>query len=711
MKSGSYARRLSGRLCRRLCRRLYKASTAWTWLVALSVVVNGGAVRAGAATSEPLIEEIVVTAEFRDASVHRTPSSVSVVAIAERAEGTVQHLDQTLGWIPNVNFSSGGSRARFLQIRGIGERGQFAEPLNASVGLLLDGIDFSGVGTVATLFDASQVEVLRGPQGTLYGANALAGLINVTTPDPTDSFSGYVQLDGGDYGALGTGAVISGPVSSNVGMRLAVNRYHDDGFIKNRHLERDDTGERDEFMARTKWVVDSDRGDRSVFHAGFVDVDNGYDAFSLNNDRTTLSDEPGRDEQRSWYAGFGGDYALGTGQRFEARIGYSDSDSDYGYDEDWTFVGFHPFGYSSTDRYTRQRTNLTVDLRLVSVDNPAFDWVAGVFHLRQSVDLVRRYTFLTAPFASDYSVDRYAAYAEVTRPLTPRLRTTLGLRYERHESDYDDSLGVDFSPGDDMVGGRLTAEYDLGDRAMAYAALSRGYKAGGFNTSGTLPVERRVFEPEKLWNAEIGYKARLFDGRLDVTTSLFWMLRRAVQVNTSVVLVRDDGSAEFIDFTDNAARGFNRGAEVELAWYVKPWLSVFANVGLLETEYEDFVNGAGENLDGRRQAQAPAYQFYGGWDLMPNDRWTLRIGLEGRGDYYLSDAHAERAPSYELLNASLNYRGRGWDARLWARNVTDEKYVVRGFFFGNDPRDLYTPRGFNQLGEPSRVGFTFTARW
>jgi outer membrane receptor protein involved in Fe transport len=137
-----------------------------------------------------LIEEIVVTSEFRPTALEDTAASVSVISLADQKAGALNHLEEVVGWAPNVNLASGGGRARFVQIRGIGERGQFAEPLNSSVGLLLDGVDMSGVGTVATLFDVEQVEILRGPQGTLYGANALAGLINVVSADPSDELRG-----------------------------------------------------------------------------------------------------------------------------------------------------------------------------------------------------------------------------------------------------------------------------------------------------------------------------------------------------------------------------------------------------------------------------------------------------------------------------------------------------------------------------------------
>ena len=142
---------------------------------------------AGGGIAEPTSsfdEEIVVTVDFRDAKLNTLPASVSVVQLADRTDA-VNHLEEILGRVPNLNFSSGASRGRFFQIRGIGERGQFSEPVNSSVGLIVDGVDLSGVGGAATLFDIEQVEILKGPQGTLYGANALAGLIQLTTPMPT----------------------------------------------------------------------------------------------------------------------------------------------------------------------------------------------------------------------------------------------------------------------------------------------------------------------------------------------------------------------------------------------------------------------------------------------------------------------------------------------------------------------------------------------
>ena len=665
-------------------------------------------------TSGSMVEEILVTAEFRNVSLMKSPASVSVVSLHDDKSGTLNHLEEILGRMPNVNLASGASRARFVQVRGIGERSQFSEPLNSSVGLILDGVDMSGVGTAATLFDVSQVEVLRGPQGTLYGANALAGLINVTSNDPTQNFAARLNMDVGDYSAWGIGGAVSGPITEVLGFRLAVHGYRDDGFIDNNYLIRDDTNNHDELTIRGKLLWTPDDASEWLLTVGVVDVDNGYDAFSLDNDRNTLSDQPGKDIQKSTYASLKLIRDFTNGVVFEGSLGVADSKIDYGYDEDWTYPGFHAFGYSSTDRYLRDRTTQTFEARLLSGDGPRIfsestQWVAGVYLLNQDTDLTRRYTFLSQEFESAFEVDRQAVYAELTTSFSPGLRLTLGVRAERHRADYRDSSGVRRDPTDSMFGGRVVLEWDLANDALFYASATRGYKAGGFNTSGTLDADLRDFRPETLWNFEAGLKGLWMDDRLSTRLAIFSMLRDDMQVTTSIERVIPGSNAvEFIAFIGNAAQGGNSGLELELHFNVNAKLDLFANLGLLHTEFDDYTNGSGDNLDGRDQAHAPAYQFYLGGEYTFAPRWFVRVELEGKDGYFFSDGHGLESDEYELVNLSLGYAGDGWQAKLWSRNLLNEDYLVRGFFFGNDPRDGYTARGFTQFGEPRRYGVSLS---
>src|SRR6202051_666546 len=172
------------------------------------------------------LEEIVVTATLRTAPAIEVPASVTVLSQRVLRDAGQQSLQDVLGLIPNLNWAGDTSRPRYFQLRGIGALEQYQGAPNPSVGFLIDDVDFSGLGTAGTLYDIDQVEVLRGPQATRYGANALAGLIYLRSAEPTTALSGRVDLEGGDYNTKSYGAVLSGPVASlDSGFRLAVQRY------------------------------------------------------------------------------------------------------------------------------------------------------------------------------------------------------------------------------------------------------------------------------------------------------------------------------------------------------------------------------------------------------------------------------------------------------------------------------------------------------
>lgn len=665
-----------------------------------------------AAADRDAIEEIVVRGEFRQPNLSDLAASVTVFDPAALRRTQINHLEELLGWAANVNYSSGASRGRFLQIRGIGERGQFVEPLNPSVGLTLDGVDLSGVGTAGTLYDIAQVEIFRGPQGTLYGANAMAGFINLVSNEAQSEFGGRVDLDLGDYGARGLGAVVTGPINEQLQFRLAARQYQDDGFIRNDFLGADDTNERDELTLRGKLQWQPNDIHNLDLSLGYIDVDSGYDAFSLDNNRRTRSDEPGQDKLKTRYASLLWDWEAADAFDLRIALGHVDSESDYGYDEDWTFVGFDPIGYSSTDRYQRDRRATNLEVRATStpdgeIFNNSTSWTVGTYALTQDVDFDRTYTF-ASPFDSRFEFDRAAVYGELQHRLADNLRLIGGLRVERHSASYKDNAGVRIRPQDTLVGGRLLAEWDLASGAMFYGGITRGYKAGLFNTDGSLDADLREYDPESLWNVEAGIKTSAIDDRLKISAALFWMERRDMQVATSVLRIRPDNSAEFIDYIANAAQGSNYGLELEASFAIHEQWNLFASLGLLETDLDDYINGSGDSLDGRDQAQAPGYQFLLAAEYNPTNRIFARIELEGKDDYFLSDSHTEQAPAYELLNLTLGYVAEGWQAKLWARNLTNEDVVTRGFFFGNDPRDGYTARGFNQLGEPRNYGLSLS---
>lgn len=656
------------------------------------------------------IPEIVVTADLRQSTTMETASSLTIVSEKVIEARSAQHFEDIINVIPNVNFASGSNRARFFQIRGIGERSQFVNPVNPSVGVLIDDVDFSGAGTIATLMDVHQVEVLRGPQGTRYGANALAGLINFSTNEPDEAFYSSVKLSAGEFGTQTAGVVLNVPVSETLLSRFVVESHESDGYIENDFLDSDTTNDRDELTARAKFSWQVKENWSLNLSLASIDIDNGYDAFSLDNNRHTLSDEPGFDRQDSTYVSLKSSWQLDT-MDVEMLWNQSGSDLEYGYDEDWSFTGIHPWEYTSTDHYFRERDTTSAEVRLLSNDSGRIfsdttDWILGFYYLGSSEELQRQYTFLPSDFLSDYDFDTLAIFSQLDVALSDRMTLSAGLRLEERDTEYDDSEGVTFSPEDSFWGGKISLEYLIGENTLTYGSVSRGYKAGGFNIDGSLDADLRSFDEEYLIEYELGVKALLANERVALQLALFYDDRHDQQVKSSLVRVRPDGSTEFIDFIGNAAEGTNRGLEVDVNWTVSDNLTVNANAGWLDAEFDEFINEFGEDLSGRDQAHAPSYTYSLNlsYDRGP---WFASVSADGKDDFFFSDRHAVKSKSYTLYNASLGFESEQWKVTFWGRNLTDKDYYVRGFgSFGNDPRKFYVTEPYFQYGEPRVTGVT-----
>lgn len=669
---------------------------------------------AGPAARE--LEEIVVTAALRPQPLSEVPVSVTVLPEDLLRQAGLQHFADVLGLVPNLNWSGGTSRPRYFQLRGIGELEQYQGAPNPSVGFLIDEIDFSGVGMPATLFDVDQVEVLRGPQGTRYGANALAGLINVKTRDADGREELRTEVSAGDDGTFGAGVAAAGPLGTDgAGWRLVGQTYQDDGFRHDAFLGRDDTNGRNELTLRGKLRLLPADGWQADVAALYVDLDNGFDAFSPDNRLRTLSDRPGRDAQRSAAGSVKLTGDLGN-VTLQSATAYADSDIVYSFDGDWgndPYWGIYaPYDYFS--RYGRNRRTTSEDLRFLSksgADDGGFGWLAGVYALRLEEGNDQRDWFaqdlLHPPLVSDYSATNLAAYGEAEWRIATALTLDGGLRVETRAADYSDSDGAKFSPRDTMWGGHLSLRGDLAAGNSWYVTASRGYKAGGFNIGRYVPDDRRQFDPEYLWSLETGLHFAAFERRLEGQVDVFYMWRENQQVATSYQLDPGD-PLSYVFFTDNAARGRNYGLEGSLAWHARPDLQFGGTLGLLGSEYLDYQYGD-RNLDGREQAHAPGYQYSLSAQYGLERGWTARADLIGCDWFYFDASHDQRSQAYVLLNLKAGYAGEHWALYAWGRNVLDENYAVRGFYFGLEPPD-YPNKLYTQRGDPRSMGVTFEWR-
>lgn len=681
-------------------------------LLAASIIVSTSA----RADELEDVERITVNSGFRSSSIQNLPASVSVIPEMLIKDRQAQHLEEILNVAANVNFASGASRGRFIQIRGIGERSQFSEPLNPSVGLLIDDFDFSGIAAIGTLFDVEQVEIMRGPQATEFGASAMAGVISIKTAEADDNQQTKISATIAEQGTWSIGAATGDAITDNLFYRVAVQQYQSDGFVENTFLQRNDTDNLDEFTARLKLkYLPSDTLTIDANYQYF-DIDNGYDAFSLDNDGKTRSDEPGFDRQETHAFGLKATQDNDWGQ-LVAIVNHTTSDLAYGYDEDWTFVGFHPDGYSSVDQYFREVDTTTIDLRALSGQaSDLFDgstqWVLGIYSKTSDQNQLRQYTFADADFTSAYEPNNYALYGQTDTQLNEKFNLSVGLRLDKFSLDYSDSNNFVSSSDETMLGGKAVLDYSL-DSANIYASVSRGYKTGGFNPDERVSDDKRIFDPEFNWNYEFGIKGNLEELDAFIRMAVFYMEREDTHVSDFDTLLRDDGSTDFIDVIDNADNGTNWGVEIESAIQVNDAWSITANFGFLDATFSEYQLADGSFVEKQQQAQAPKKTLNLTSQYYFNDQLSWRLEMDAKDSFRFSDGHDERSPSYQLVNTSMTYAQDALKFTLWAKNLFDEVYYVRGFGgFSNDPRDGYSePEPYFQLGDGRQVGISIDYRY
>jgi iron complex outermembrane receptor protein len=712
----------------------------------LGALASCSQARADAANPEPQLDEIIVTATLRDVPAVDLPASVTVLGAQTLRDAGRINFEDVLGLIPNLNWAGDTSLPRYFQLRGIGELQQYQGAPNPSIGFLIDDIDFSGLGTAGTLYDIDQIDVLRGPQPTRYGANALAGLIYLRSAEPADTFYGRVDLDGGDYGTKSEGAVISGPIDSlDSGFRLAAQHSYTNGYYHNLYLNRDDTNRQDEYTYRAKWLFKPSDRLHIELTALQVDIDNGYDAFAIDNSRNTQSDQPGVDSQHSTGVAIRAHYLPNDRIGFTAIATYAKSIIKYSYDGDWgNPLLWAPVAavYQSSEIQNRDRTTKTLELRLGTEANQGFGWLVGVYgnQLDESLtDLsLDDYQPLGLPpdppndqendlIASGYRARNLALFGELDGDLATDLRWSAGLRAERWSAHYQgtttDFLGTNtgytnaavlptavesvtpamLRPVNNLWGGHASLTYKLDASQSIYGTVVRGYKAGSFNLSQGLLPNQLSFNPETDVNLETGYKADLLEHRLKINADIFYLYRHDAQIETSFQSVPDNPD-DFVFYTGNAASGRNYGMESDVAWRTSDRVTLGADLGLLQTHFEDFVqqglSGSTTVAVSRELANAPHWQAAVNATYREPRGPFARVDVTGMGGYYFDLPPNETGSKpYALLHGKIGWETRRWAAYLSGRNLLDKRYPVRGFYFGdvppNFPNELYV-----QLGEP-----------
>ena len=672
------------------------------------------------------IEEIVVKGDWREVKLVEEDSSLVLLRNEIIESQPIKHFENLSYLVPNLNFAASDSRARHFQIRGIGERSGYERTPNSAVGFLIDDIDFSGQGGIATTFDVEQIEVHRGPQGSRIGSNALAGLIYIKTKEPTKEFEGVSEMTSGTYGTINTGVAFGGPsaINQDLTYRLVLRKDYSDGFRKNLFSGKSNTSKKDESTFRLK--LDWDVGEKTLvkFLITEVDLDDPADIWTIDGSLNTLSDRPGMDSQKTNAYGIKVFHQF-NGFEFQSFTSATNTDIVLSYDADWGNSDSHmPYIYDYFSETLRNRETFGQELRLVS-DSADFsnqnmtEWVVGLSFLDIKEENLKKddgiYGDPSDPYSpyvsqssssSKFSSDNISIYANIDYLLNASTKISFGARWEDYESKYSDSFDENFNPSDRMSGGKISLSKNLNEQTNIFFNLAKGFNQGGFNLNlGLDPNSQNnnlYYDPEFLTNYEIGFNSEISNSKINISGIIFHSNREDQQVLISTQVDPSDPNT-FTFLTQNAAEGINRGLELNMTMQVSNSLDVFFNLGLLKTEIKNWESRP--DLEGRAQAHAPEKSYALGLKWNPFENSFLSINFVGKSDFYYSDSHNNKSKSYALTNINYSYISGQWTYSIWGRNIFDKYYSTRGFYFGNEAPN-FTDTLYERHGDPRHIGVT-----
>jgi iron complex outermembrane receptor protein len=639
--------------------------------------------------NEYRLETVTVTAQKQEENVQDVPVSITVVSEQEVEDANIESIEDVADFVPNFMINDeGGSGMNSPVMRGIYA---VTETLTVSSGLFVDGVPFlSPTGYEDTVLDIERIEVLRGPQGTLYGKNTETGAINIITRQPDNEFRAKLSADVGALLSAETGdrlkqaysLNLSGPIQTDkLFIGIAGKFYQKDGFIKNT-ITGDTTDDRENWFGRAhlRWTP-SDRLDIS-----FIASSLGYDDEAVNMNLTeygTAAFGLSEAEDRKVASNIQG-YNKARSNTQSLKIKYNFTDSlaltsvtarrEY-HDRSLTDWDFSPTTLMHGDK-DNTYTKISQELRLDS-STDKMKWLIGLYYDNDEneIDMVTDsvYSMMASTKRRDFDGDAYAAFGHISYALTQRFRVIGGLRYETQEQEYENHIqNTKTDESWNEVSPKLGLEYRWTPAMMSYASVSRGYRSGGFNTSATDP-RYTSYDEEKLWSYEIGTKCLFWDDRLMLNGCIFLMDISDMQVTEAVSPVES--------YMTNAAEATAKGFEVEMTARIADGLMLMGGFGYIDIEFDEFKDALGDYED-NKNPYAPEYTFNIGAQYRFQNGLYARADLIGYGEMYLDRANKYKRDAYEIVNAKIGYETEHFDIYLYGKNIFDEEYNSYGYYDG-----------------------------
>lgn len=616
------------------------------------------------------LESVTVTAQKSDEDVQNVPISMSVFNDLALEDKSIESLDDIAQYTPNLMlFNTGQQGLTPPSIRGLSANVlSFSTP----VSLYVDGVPtMNSFGYADALEDIERIEVLRGPQGTLYGKNSEAGVINVITRKPDNEARGKLYTTLGSDGKRLYGINVSGPIAEDT-LYLGIAYQHDekDGSIKNTL-----TNEYVNFK-------ESDAGKITLRYTPTEDLDISLIASKSQNNNgahdwikaTSTSHEvrsnlPSSSDPSTTSLALNINYRLNETDKITSITAWREHDDKAIVDADLlpsTIQHIYKDNrYDTLSQEFRYETKIA-DTKVIS----------GVFLDKGDYDLFTKIITLADPTGAnskpqDLTQKSLGLFTDVIHPLSDRWTLNTGIRYDVEKKNMNvDASNIHLDEQWSNVSPKLSLQYAIDPTSMSYATVAKGYRSGGFNPFA--PTSKQAYDEENLIAYELGYKGMFLNDTLKLNADIYLMKINDMQV--------EEAPTAGVVYIVNAAKATSKGLEVELEALLTPTLTFFASGGVNDTSYDDFSDNAG-NYDGNRATYAPKYNFDVGMQYRNASGYYARCDVNGYGKTYFDKANRYAQDAYTLVNTKIGYETKAYDVYLYAHNLFDKEYDANNAYF------------------------------
>ncbi len=672
----------------------------------------------------PILEEVLVTAQMREEQAQNTPLAIGIYNKAMLETQGASSLTSLETAIPSLNFGSGDRSSRGeITIRGVGD---YARNIgtNARVAVYVDGVLVGRSRSFdQSLLDAVRVEVLRGPQGTLAGTNALAGSINIITQQPEEIFKAGVDVNTGNFDFSSLTGSVNIPITEDLLTSLLLATTDQDGYIYNQTLDQYLQGVNRDIAKLKVRYLGVERLTLDVGLDYLKDDKDATNAEALGNGRFngfTLAPEPHKvahnveEYERRELKGATINAVYETPDSFEWRsiTGIRDNAFSELSEEDYSPLDV------AISKMDEQNDQLSQEIRLTSPKSEPFDYVVGLYFLDQDISTNRQAItgalFRPIPNTSTKTpatagVESASLYAHGNYYFDSRWSLTAGVRYVNETKDIDyssiDTTGLSINVNhlrDQQTFNewlpKLGLNFQYTPDVLFYSSVARGYKSGGWNADFLTTLENFQFAPEYAVNYELGLKSAFLDQRLTLNASAFHARFDDYQVFQFVPT--QSGTGTILSLT-NAGQVTSQGVELDINAQLTRYLVLSLSAALTHAKFDEFKNGGGIGIDYDHNylPYAPENNYFVALDysrsIMKRAELYLHLDYGYTDDYFSNpnNTEANAIPSRDIANARLGLKlDVDWDISLWVKNLTDEVDLrQKSVSFLGVPRGVYTP--------------------